>query len=203
MKKIYSIPIRKSFLVLFFLICSATAFSQKKVSGKVTDGENNSSVPGATVQVKGTNKGVTTNAEGSFTIEVPNNAMLIFSSVGYSPKEVSVGNQSIINILLSPDAQALSEVVVTGYGSQRKKDITGAVTVVSAKELTALPAASVTQMLQGRAAGVTVGNDNSPGGGTMVTQSQNQSQRVESMVKHNSTQKTDTSQLKQHTLYQQ
>ena len=168
MKKIYSIPIRKSFLVLFFLICSATAFSQKKVSGKVTDGENNSSVPGATVQVKGTNKGVTTNAEGSFTIEVPNEATLIFSSVGYSPKEVSVGNQSIINILLSPDAQALSEVVVTGYGSQRKKDITGAVTVVSAKELTALPAASVTQMLQGRAAGVTVGNDNSPGGGTMV-----------------------------------
>ena len=168
MKKIYSIPIRKSFLLLFFLICSATAFSQKKVSGKVTDGENNSSVPGATVQVKGTNKGVTTNAEGSYTIEVPNEATLIFSSVGYSPKEVSVGNQSVINILLSPDAQALSEVVVTGYGSQRKKDITGAVTVVGAKELTALPAASVTQMLQGRAAGVTVGNDNSPGGGTMV-----------------------------------
>ena len=99
---------------------------------------------------------------------MPNEATLIFSSVGYSPKEVSVGNQSIINILLSPDAQALSEVVVTGYGSQRKKDITGAVTVVGAKELTALPAASVTQMLQGRAAGVTVGNDNSPGGGTMV-----------------------------------
>ncbi len=168
MKKFYSIPIRKSFLLLFFLICSATAFSQKKVSGKVTDGENNSSVPGATVQVKGTNKGVTTNAEGSYSIEVPNEATLIFSSVGYSPKEVSVGNQSVINILLSPDAQALSEVVVTGYGSQRKKDITGAVTVVGAKELTALPAASVTQMLQGRAAGVTVGNDNSPGGGTMV-----------------------------------
>jgi TonB-dependent starch-binding outer membrane protein SusC len=168
MKKFYSIPIRKCFLLLFFLICSATAFSQKKVSGKVTDGENNSSVPGATVQVKGTNKGVTTNAEGSYTIEVSNGATLIFSSVGYSPKEVSIGNQAIINILLSPDAQALSEVVVTGYGSQRKKDITGAVTVVGAKELTALPAASVTQMLQGRAAGVTVGNDNSPGGGTMV-----------------------------------
>ena len=138
------------------------------MSGKVTDGENNASVPGATVQVKGTNKGVTTNSEGSYTIEVPNEATLIFSSVGYSPREISVGNQSVINILLSPDAQALSEVVVTGYGSQRKKDITGAVTVVGAKELTALPAASVTQMLQGRAAGVTVGNDNSPGGGTMV-----------------------------------
>jgi TonB-dependent starch-binding outer membrane protein SusC len=168
MKTFYSIPIRKSFLLLFFLICSATAFSQKKVSGKITDGENNTGVPGATVQVKGTNKGVTANAEGTYSLEVPANATLIFSSLGYSPKEIAVGNQSIMNVSLASDTKALSEVVVTGYGSQRKKDITGAVTVVGAKELTALPAASVTQMLQGRAAGVTVGNDNSPGGGTMV-----------------------------------
>ena len=168
MKNFYSIPIRKSFLLLFFLICSASAFSQKKVSGKITDGENNTSLPGATVQVKGTNRGVTANAEGTYAIEVSTNATLIFSSLGYTAKEIVVGTQSTINISLAQDAQALSEVVVTGYGSQRKKDITGAVTVVSAKELTALPAASVTQMLQGRAAGVTVGNDNSPGGGTMV-----------------------------------
>ncbi len=168
MKKFYSIPIRKSFLLLFFLICTATAFSQKKVSGKIIDGENNSSLPGATVQVKGTNRGVTANAEGSYSIDVPANSTLIFSSLGYTAKEVAIGNQSTLNIALAQDAKALSEVVVTGYGSQRKKDITGAVTVVGAKELTALPAASVTQMLQGRAAGVTVGNDNSPGGGTMV-----------------------------------
>jgi TonB-dependent starch-binding outer membrane protein SusC len=168
MKKNYSIPIRKNFLLLFFLICSATAFSQKKVSGKIIDGENSTALPGATVQVKGTNRGVTANAEGSYTIDVPANATLIFSSLGYTAKEVTVANQSIINIALAQDAKALSEVVVTGYGTQRKKDITGAVTVVGAKELTALPAASVTQMLQGRAAGVTVGNDNSPGGGTMV-----------------------------------
>jgi TonB-dependent starch-binding outer membrane protein SusC len=168
MKTFYSIPIRKSFLLLFFLICSATAFSQKKVSGKITDGTNSSGIPGATIQVKGTNKGVTANAEGSYALDVPANATLIFSSLGYSPKEIAVGNQSVINISLAQDTKALSEVVVTGYGSQRKKDITGAVTVVGAKELTALPAASVTQMLQGRAAGVTVGNDNSPGGGTMV-----------------------------------
>jgi TonB-linked SusC/RagA family outer membrane protein len=168
MKNFYSIPIRKHFLLLLFLVCSATAFTQKKVSGKIIDGENNSSLPGATVQVKGTNRGVTANAEGTYSLDVASGATLIFSSLGYTAKEVVVGNQSVINIALAQDAKALSEVVVTGYGSQRKKDITGAVTVVGAKELTALPAASVTQMLQGRAAGVTVGNDNSPGGGTMV-----------------------------------
>ena len=95
MKKIYSIPIRKSFLVLFFLICSATVFSQKKVSGKVTDGENNSSVPGATVQVKGTNKGVNSDVNGNYTVIVPNSkAILLFSFVGYLSKEVCVGSFS-------------------------------------------------------------------------------------------------------------
>ena len=168
MKNKYPIPIGLRALVLLLFLSTTAAFAQNKVSGKVTDEESAMGLPGATIQVKGTNKGTSSDANGAFSIEVPSNATLVISSIGYLPQEVIVGNQSIINVTLQSDAKSLSEVVVTGYASQRKKDITGAVTVVGAKELQSIPTASVTQQLQGRAAGVTVGNDNSPGGGTMV-----------------------------------
>ena len=169
MKNVYSIPIKKNaLLAMLLLCCSLVGFSQRKITGKISDNDSKSGLPGASVQVKGTNKGTTSNSDGAYSLDVANGATLIFSSLGFLPQEVTVSSQSVINISLTADIKSLSEVVVTGYASQRKKDITGAVTVVGAKELTALPAASVTQMLQGRAAGVTVGNDNSPGGGTMV-----------------------------------
>jgi TonB-dependent starch-binding outer membrane protein SusC len=164
--KLYKIGV-----VLLVLVTSITAqlkAQDRRVSGKVASADG-SGIPGATVLLKGTQIGTSTDANGNFGINVKNEAStLVISSIGYSTKEVVVGNKSAINIDLAEDASQLGEVVVTGYASQRKKDITGAVTVVGAKELTALPTASVTQMLQGRAAGVTVGNDNSPGGGTMV-----------------------------------
>jgi TonB-dependent starch-binding outer membrane protein SusC len=156
-------------LLLAFLAISNVSYAQKSVTGKVLDGESSDGLPGVTVTLKASNKGTMTDANGSFTLDVPaSNAVLVFSSIGYNSMEVEVGNKSIINISLSQDSKSLEEVVVTGYASQRKKDITGAVAIVSAKDLVATPAASVTQMLQGRAAGVVVGNDNSPGGGTMV-----------------------------------
>jgi len=146
-----------------------TALAQdRKITGSVQDAKGGG-IPGVSVAVKGTTTGTTTDGNGAYSITVKtNNAELVFSSVGYVSKTTSVANRSTINIVLDEDVSQLSEIVVTGYTSQRKKDITGAVSVVSAKELTAVPAASVTQMLQGRASGVTVGNDNSPGGGTMV-----------------------------------
>ena len=146
-----------------------TALAQdRKITGSVQDAKGGG-IPGVSVAVKGTTTGTTTDGNGAYSITVKsNNAELVFSSVGYVSKTTSVANRSTINMILDEDVSQLSEVVVTGYTSQRKKDITGAVSVVSAKELTAVPAASVTQMLQGRASGVTVGNDNSPGGGTMV-----------------------------------
>lgn len=140
----------------------------RKVSGTVQDAKGDG-IPGVSVLVKGTTTGTTTDGNGAFSINVKTaNAELTFSSVGYVAKTVAVGNRSSISVSLDEDVSQLSEIVVTGYASQRKKDITGAVAVVGSKELTAVPSASVTQMLQGRAAGVTVGNDNSPGGGTMV-----------------------------------
>lgn len=154
---------------MLFFVLGTSAFAQRKITGKVLDAEAQIGLPGVTVLVKGGTKGTSTDANGNYSIDVPQNGgTLVFSSIGYETKEESIGNRSEINLSLIADTKTLNEVVVTGYASQRKKDITGAVTVVGAKELTATPTASVTQMLQGRAAGVTVGNDNSPGGGTMV-----------------------------------
>lgn len=168
MKHSYPIPIKVRALMLLFFFTSSMVFAQKKITGKVTDAESGIGLPGATVQVKGTNKGTSSDANGAFSFEVPSGSTIVFSSIGYLAVEEVVGNRSIIDVAMQSDTKVLGEVVVTGYASQRKKDITGAVTVVGAKELQSLPAASVTQQLQGRAAGVTVGNDNSPGGGTMV-----------------------------------
>ncbi len=160
---------RVVFLLALMLTLSLVAFGQdRKVAGTVSDAKGGG-IPGVSVVIKGTTTGTTTDVNGAFSINVKSgNAELVITSVGYVSQSIAVGNRSTIAVTLDEDVSQLSEVVVTGYTSQRKKDITGAVAVVSAKELTAVPAASVTQMLQGRAAGVTVGNDNSPGGGTMV-----------------------------------
>ena len=142
--------------------------AQTTVSGKVTDAESRSPIAGATVTVKGTANAVATDDQGNFKISVTEaQRVLVVSSNGYLSREVNASSGTV-NVSLETDVKALQSVVVTGYTAQRKKDITGAVAVVSAKELTSTPTASVTQMLQGKAAGVVVGNDNSPGGGTMV-----------------------------------
>jgi TonB-linked SusC/RagA family outer membrane protein len=155
--------------MLLFFVLGTSAFAQRKLTGKVVDADAQIGLPGVTVLLKGGTKGTSTDANGNYSLEVPQNGgTIVFSSIGYETKEEVIGNRSEINVSMNADTKSLNEVVVTGYASQRKKDITGAVTVVGAKELTATPTASVTQMLQGRASGVVVGNDNSPGGGTMV-----------------------------------
>jgi TonB-linked SusC/RagA family outer membrane protein len=160
---------RVVFLMAFMLTLSWAAFGQdRKVTGSIQDAQG-SGIPGVSVAVKGSTTGTTTDGNGVFSINVRSgNAELIITSVGYVAKTVAVGNRTSITVKLDEDVSQLNEVVVTGYSSQRKKDITGAVSVVGTKELNAVPSASVTQMLQGRASGVSVGNDNSPGGGTMV-----------------------------------
>ncbi|MHA4737871.1 SusC/RagA family TonB-linked outer membrane protein [Dyadobacter sp. MSC1_007] len=155
--------------MLLAIMAQISYAQDHQVKGKVSSSADGSGLPGVNVQLKGTATGTVTDADGIYAIDVKGaDAVLVFSSIGLIKKEITVGNQTTINVSLEDDIKNLSEVVVTGYAAQRKKDITGAVTVISPKELTAVPTASVTQMLQGRAAGVTVGNDNSPGGGTMV-----------------------------------
>jgi TonB-dependent starch-binding outer membrane protein SusC len=133
------------------------------VSGIVTD-ESNNAIPGANVLLKGTSRGTTTDVEGKFTLNVPDeNAVLVVTFIGYSAQEITVGGQTNINIKLNPDTQQLSEVVVIGYGTQKRSSVTGAVASVSAKDVTALPVPSVGAAIQGRIPGVQVTNNGSPG----------------------------------------
>ncbi len=155
-------------LTLLFTLTFTAAFAQKKVSGKVTDGDNGAELPGVAVQVKGTAKGTITDADGKYVLEAADDAILVFSSVGFTTQEIAVGSNSVIDVKLAVDVRTLSEIVVTGYGSQSKRDVTGAVATVDSKQLLSIPAANLGQAMQGRIAGVNVSNDNSPGGGVMV-----------------------------------
>lgn len=169
MKLIYQNSMRKCILLAIMLFSFTVTFAQKKITGKVTDSGNSGGLPGASVVLKGTTTGVSTDANGNYSITVPNNGgTLTFSFVGYAMKEVQIGNQSTINITLASDDALLQEVVVTGYQSLRKRDITGAVTVVEAEGLKSIKSSSFTQNLAGRAAGVTISTSGSPGDATNV-----------------------------------
>ncbi len=146
-----------------------TAIAQdRQISGTVSDAKGQG-IQGVSVSVMGTSIRTISDVSGKFAITVkkPGDEIL-FANVGFISKRVAPGAKTTLSVTLVEDDSQASEVIVTGYTAQRKRDITGAVTVINAKTLTSLPAASLTQMLQGRAAGVNVGNDNSPGGGTMV-----------------------------------
>ena len=130
--------------------------AEQVVTGKVTD-EKGGGLPGVTVVVKGTTVGTATDEAGNFQITVPDPAaILVFSFVGYARQEVAVGSQTSVNITLAPDNTALNEVVVVGYGTQRRQDLTSAVSSVDMRDIGQQPANNPNQILQGRAAGVAV-----------------------------------------------
>ena len=134
----------------------------KIVQGKVTSKTDGEALIGVSVKVKGSSQGTSTNQDGSFTLNVPENSTLIVSYVGFETMEVAVNNQSTINISLQPSTSKLDEVVVIGYGSSKRSDVTGALSSVSTKDIKSMPIARVDQAIQGRAAGVVV--QNSTGG---------------------------------------
>ncbi|GGB96882.1 SusC/RagA family TonB-linked outer membrane protein [Dyadobacter sediminis] len=139
------------------------------IKGQVTASDSKEPLPGVSVVVKGTQQGAITSGDGSYSLVVPDeSAVLVFSFVGYVSQEIQVANRSLIHVTLEADIKALSEVVVTGYTTQSRRDITGSVSVIDADKLLAVPATNLAQQLQGRAAGVTVGTDNTPGGGVAV-----------------------------------
>lgn len=144
---------------------------QVKVSGIVTDMSTGDVLPGVTILIKGTSAGTVTDFEGKYEIMVdnPTNAVLSFHFIGFEPKEVVIGNRTTIDVGMSTDIQALEEVVVVGYGTQRKSDLTGSVASVSGDELRTMVTSSVDQALQGRMAGVQVTqNSGQPGGAVSV-----------------------------------
>ena len=168
MKQNYFVPIKGTLLCGLLWLMSVVAFAQKSVTGKVSDSKGEG-LPGASVTVKGTTTGSISDATGNFKINVPNSGgTLVFSSIGYKNQEVKLGGQSTIDVSMEEDAANLDEVVVTGYGTQSKRDITGAVTTVNAKELQSVPATTFAQQLQGRASGLNIVNDATPGGNATV-----------------------------------
>lgn len=147
------------------IISTQTTFAQTKikVTGAVTDSSGHG-VEGVTVSEKGTRTTALTTATGAYTINVDNgSSVLIFSSVGYSSKEVRVGNQTSISVSLQQVSSSLQDVVVVGYGSQKKANLTGAVSVVRPEEITKKQATTVAEALQGEAAGVNVRGGGQPG----------------------------------------
>ena len=141
----------------------------RSISGRVT-GTTGEGLPGVNVVIKGTQKGTTTSASGQYTLsDVPTDATLTFSSIGFLAQDVPTGNRSTLDVSLSSDERSLSEVVVVGYGTQRKVETTGSIASIKAEELLQMPVANVTQGIQSRVAGVQITqNSSAPGGSASV-----------------------------------
>jgi len=154
----------KVILLLLFSVCSiAGIYAQRTVTGTVLD-ESQQPIPSANVVLKGTQTGALTDSNGKFTLTVPSSGgTLLISFIGYVTQEVPVGTSSVLNITLKTESLALNEVVVVGYGTQRKADVTGAISSVSSEKLNAVPVGNFDQALQGRAPGLVVINNGAPG----------------------------------------
>lgn len=127
------------------------------ISGQVTDSPDGAPLPGVNILEKGTSNGVATDADGKFTLNVSSEAsILVFSFIGYVTQEITVGNQSVINVQMTSDINTLNEVVVVGYGTQEKSDVTGSISSVKGSDFANLPVSSTQQALQGRTAGVNI-----------------------------------------------
>lgn len=154
----------KMMLTLLFISVSIMSFAQtKNVKGTVSD-SNGQPIPGATIVVKGTTQGIITDVDGKYTLGVPADAKeLSFSFVGMKSKDVAIDGKSEINVTLKEDAIGLEEVVAVGYGIQKKSDVTGALSSVSADDLQEMPVKDALQGMQGKAAGVDITNSQRPG----------------------------------------
>ena len=156
--------VRRIALFMLSMVLSLSLFAQERtITGKVsTEGEG--PAPGVNILIQGTMIGTITDLNGAYTIKVPNpDAVLVFSYIGYITEQSTVGTQTVIDVVLAADVVSLQEIVVTGYSTQRKRDITGAVGVVETTKLTAMPTGNVTSQLQGRTSGVTVTGSGQPG----------------------------------------
>jgi TonB-dependent starch-binding outer membrane protein SusC len=157
---------KKVLILVVFL--SGNVFFAQTVKGKVTSG--GATLPGVNVVIKGTKTGVSTGFTGEFEIsKVPANATLVFSFIGYNTKEVPANFSSPMNVVLAEDTKSLNEVVVVGYGTVKRKDLTGSISSINSSAIKNQPFSSLDQALQGKVAGVTVTqNSGAPGGGVSV-----------------------------------
>lgn len=152
-------------LMLFLSITGSSMFAQSQVTGIVTDSKTNLPVPGVNVVIEGTTMGTITNVDGRYSITLLNSSSnLLFSFMGYETQIISAEGRSIIDVTLVEEAINIDELVVIGYGSTRKSDLTGSVSVVTNEEINRTPAATISNAIQGKASGVLVTQSGSPGG---------------------------------------
>ena len=149
------------FFLLSFSMVSYTFAQQGQITGKVAESESGEGIPGVSVLVKGTTRGAITDLDGNYTISASSSDVLVFSFIGFTSIEENVGNRSIINVAMSPSVQALNEVIVVGYGTQERKEITSAVTSVKAENFNQGTVNDPRQLLQGKVAGLNIAR---PGG---------------------------------------
>ncbi|MEB8330328.1 TonB-dependent receptor [Flavobacteriaceae bacterium KMM 6897] len=157
----------KSFLMFGAFLCFALTKAQT-VSGTVSDADG-APLPGANVLVKGTTNGTQTDFDGNFSINADSNATLVFSYIGFMKQEVAIDGRTTISVSMAEDSNLLTEVVVTGYSTQTRGDITGAVSSVDMSEATKAPIVNAAEALEGRVTGVTVTNSGAPGGAPKIT----------------------------------
>ncbi len=165
MKNVYK---SLSALLMLLVFASSVAMAQRVVTGTVLD-EYDVGLPGVSVLVKGTTTGTATDIDGKFSLNVPNDqAVLVFSFIGYAKIEQVVGNRSVVNVKMKPDEQTLTELVVTGYTIDSRRETTGAIATVDPKDLTVIPTGNIEQTLQGRVSGVTVITNGQPGTSSII-----------------------------------
>lgn len=158
MKRVLQNSTKISLSILLALVCSTAIAQSVTITGTVTSASNETQ-PGVSILEKGTSNGAMTDANGKFSITVSVDAILVFSSIGFLSQEVSVEERETINIILVEDLETLDEIVVVGYGEQKRSNVTGAVTSVKVGDLTNKTQLRIDQALQGMAAGVTVARD--------------------------------------------
>ncbi|MDF1572035.1 MAG: SusC/RagA family TonB-linked outer membrane protein, partial [Bacteroidales bacterium] len=155
--------------LVLLLTCNFIFGQERTITGKVTTAEDPGGLTGVTVMELGTNNGTITDASGFYTITVDGNAILRYSFVGLLDKEVAVGQRTRIDVQLESDYLGLDEVVVVGYGVQKKSDLTGSVASITADEMNAVPTTNIAEMIRGNAAGVEVSLGNArPGGSSNI-----------------------------------
>ncbi|HIC31892.1 MAG TPA: SusC/RagA family TonB-linked outer membrane protein, partial [Flavobacteriaceae bacterium] len=155
---------RTKISVLFFFLLGISLYAQDRtITGTVTSSEDGLPIPSANIVIKGTSKGTSTDFDGNYTINANQGDVLEFSYIGFKTVDVTVANQNNINIALETQVSDLDEVVIIGYGSQKKSDLTGAITTVKSEEIEKTPNSNVMQSLQGKVAGVQITSSGSPG----------------------------------------
>lgn len=155
-------------LIVFLLLTSNFITAQVKITGVVSD-DKGMTIPGANISVVGSKNTASSDFDGKYSIDAPSNGTLVVSFIGFDSQKIAIAGKTKINISLKPSSEDLKEVVVIGYGTQKKKDVNGAISSVRSKDIENLKQVSIDQMLQGKAAGVSVTNNSGqPGGAASV-----------------------------------